>query len=150
MKRNCLHIFKPSYFFALVAILGCTLLTNSVVAQSASVAPGDPITTDAYPTHTTWKNSVDYAAVLVAERANAALTLATPNLKQTKVGLYTGYDRMLAYMQVDLGAGVPIEDIASKNFKRVTLETPGDPVLNNMQPTEFAALYDALVVMLTQ
>ena len=136
----------------MVAILSCALFgfsANSVSAQTtASVAA--PISVEDLPQEPEWKSAVEYSAVLAAERANAAQTLAAPTTKELEFALYTGYDRMLAYMEADMAAGVPIEKIAVNNFNKVNQEAISDPALVNMQAAEFNALYEALLVMLHQ
>ncbi len=154
MKRTCLHLSKSSCFYAIVGIITCALLsfsaTTAVAQGNASVAPMPPISTEDLPHELEWKNAVDYAAVLASERANTAVTLAGPNIKEIALGVYTGYDRMLAYMQQDLIDNVAIEKIAEKNYNKVLAETPSDPILVNMESTEFDALYVALLAMLHQ
>ena len=153
MKNKSTLSFVRIALLTRTAIVCCTLFASGVVslsAQSASVAPGDPISTADLPVTPNWKAAAEYAVVLATERVNAANVLALTNQKQSKTALYTGYDRMLAYMQADLQGNEPIDLIADNNFKRVTLETPADPSLNLMDPVEFKALYDALVIMLTE
>ena len=157
MKRNCLLLHRSSCFFAMIAIISCALLTisaSTVSAQAnASAAPGEPVSTadlDLGQQPTDWKSAVDYSTVVASERANAALILAAPTTKEPTISLYTGYDRMLAYMQADMIAGVPIEEIAINNFKKVRLESLTDPLLTNMEEAEFSAMYTALVGMLHQ
>lgn len=154
MKRNCLLLPRPSCFFAVVAIMSCAFLSfsaSTVAAQAnASVAPAPPISTEDYPQESDWKSPVDYSAVVASERANAVQTLASPTTKEPTFALYTGYDRMLAYMEADMIAGVPIEKIAQNNFNKVTQEASSDPALVNMDAAEFNGLYAALVVMLHQ
>jgi hypothetical protein len=145
MKRNYLRLSGAACHAALIAILTCALWSiNSAAISAQSIdAVSLPITTDAMTG--SWKPTVDFSAVLVAERIDAAQVLAGPNLKVDKAALYTGYDRMLAYMQTDLTAIVPLEDLVDINYKKVVLETPNDPALKNMDPAEFSALRDALV-----
>lgn len=57
---------------------------------------------------------------------------------------------MLAYMEADMAAGIPIEKIAENNFNKVNQEAISDPALVNMEAAEFNALYVALLVMLHQ
>ncbi len=150
MKRNCLHLPCSSRFFAMVAILSCALLSFSTttVSAQATASVAAPISIADLPQEPQWKSSVEYSAVLAAERANAAQSLAAPTTKELEFALYTGYDRMLAYMEADMAAGVPIEKIAVNNFNKVNQEAISDPVLVNMQAAEFNALYEALLVML--
>ncbi len=154
MKRNCLLLPRSFSFFAMVAILSCAFLcfsATTVAAQlDASVAPPPPISTEGYPQEPEWKSSVDYSAVVASERANAAQVLASPTIKELEFALYTGYDRMLAYMEADMASGIPIEEIAEKNFIKVSQEAPADPVLVNMEASEFNTLYVALLGMLHQ
>lgn len=145
MKRNYLRLSGAGCHAALILMLTCALW--SMNSTSASAQSADFVSASISMTDLTgsWKTTVDYSAVLVAERADAAQVLAGSNLKAAKAALYTGYDRMLAYMQTDLAANVPLEDLADINYKKVVLETPNDPVLKNMDPAEFSALRDALV-----
>ncbi len=139
----------PSFFFAVSLICGILGFSATAVSAqaNASVAPGDPIATEALP-QSQWKSVPEYAAVIVAERTSSALQLASPAIKEVAQSNFNAYDRMLSYMQVDLGAGVPIEEIADKNFKRVVLEIPSEPAFANVYMAEFFTMYDALVVML--
>lgn len=144
MKKNILRLSWAGSHAALFTLLLCACWSlNSVTlsAQSADFVSASISTVDLVGS---WKPSVDYSAVLVAERADAAQVLAGPNLKVDKAALYTGYDRMLAYMQTDLAANAPIDDLVEINYKKVVLETPNDPALKNMDPAEFSALRDAL------
>jgi len=136
----------------MVAILSCAFLSFSSTTPSAqaTASVAAPISVEDLPHEPQWKSSVEYSAVLAAERANAAQSLAAPTTKELEFALYTGYDRMLAYMEADIAAGVPIEKIAVNNFNKVNQEAISDPALVNMQTTEFNALYEALVVMLHQ
>lgn len=145
MKRSYQRLSGAACHAALIAILTCALWSiNSVIVSAQSIdAVSLPITTDAMTG--SWKTTADFSAILVAERADAAQVLAGPNLKNAKAALYTGYDRMLAYMQTDLAANTPIEDLVDINYKKVVLETPNDPALKDMDPVEFSALRDALV-----
>lgn len=148
-----LQFSKSSRFFALVAFMTISMLTLGATVVSAqadpNMAPDLPLAeVEGAPTN--WKALPDYTAVVATERANTAIVLINPNTKEPNTSLYNGYDRMLSYMQADLAAGVPVEEIAIKNFNKVVQETPGDPTLVNMQSAAFVALYDALVVMLHQ
>ncbi len=152
MKRNCLLFPSPTAFFVLVSIISCTLLavsTTSVSAQ-ANAAVAAVISIEDIPQEPEWKSPAEYSAVLSSERANAAQTLVAPTTKELVFALYTGYDRMLAYMEADMAAGIPIEKIAENNFNKVNQEAISDPALVNMEAAEFNALYVALLVMLHQ
>jgi hypothetical protein len=154
MKRNFLHFPKSAPFFAIVAIMIVFLLSFSATTVSAqadvSVAPVPPLSTEDLPQVSEWKNSVDYATVLEAERINAAKVLTDPDSKEPSIALYSGYDRMLSYMQQDILDKLPIEDIAEKNYIKVSAESISDPMLVNMDISDFTALYVALVGMLHQ
>lgn len=137
----------------MAAIISCALLSFSATtaaAQANSVAPAPPISIEDLPQKPEWKDPVDYAAVIASERNNTSTTLSTPDLKDAAIALYTGYDRMLSYMQQDMINNVPIEEIAEKNYNKVVAETPSDPILVNMEASEFNALYAALLGMLHQ
>jgi hypothetical protein len=137
----------------LITYFGFVLFSLTIAAATAqsnvTVAPPEPITTDALP-HLTWKSNTEYASVLSTERSNTALLLAAPGLKESTFALYTGYDNLLSSMQDDLLANVPISGIAEKNFKQILLKASSDPVLKNMKTEEFLVKYDALVSMLVQ
>lgn len=136
----------------MASILSIVLFTSSFTAAqaNASVAPVPPISTVDLPQEAEWKPAVNYAAVVASERDVAAQELANPTTKETGFALYTAYDRMLAYMEADLVAGNPIEEIAEKNYKRVVEESYSDPALVNLEAAEFSNLYDALIGMLQQ
>lgn len=157
MKKTftSLHPSRSVHFLALFAILFCGifLTTTNLSAQAISAVNADLVpASDLQGGNVagTWKNPAAYSAVLAAERANTALLLATPGIKDSKVALYKGYDRMLGYMQVDMAANVPVEKIAIKNYNRLLVETPVDSTLNNMQMGEFSDLYNTLIGKLTQ
>ena len=137
-----------SRFFLGLSIVCCSLFSliaaDTYAQANASVAPVPEISTEDYP-GPKWKSPVDYSAVLTSEQSNAAVKLAEPNLPADILGLYTGYDRMLTYMQEDLTNQSAIGDIALKNFNRVLEETPGDAILKNMHTKDFQILYDALL-----
>ena len=154
MKKVRLHLPVFSCFSAMAAWVICALLgftaTTASAQANASVAAMPPISVEDLGQVSEWKTPVDYAAVLVSERNNTAATLATPNLKDAAIALYTGYDRLLEYMQQGLIDNVPIEEIAEKSYDRVVGEAPADPVLLNMDNGEFNALYQTLLGMLHQ
>lgn len=137
-----------SRFFLGLSIVCCCLFSlitaDSYAQTNASVAPVPPISTEDYP-GPKWKSPVDYSATLTTEQSNTAVKLAEPNLPADILGLYTGYDRMLTYMQEDLTNQLAIGDIALKNFNRVLEETPGDAILKYMHTKDFQILYDALL-----
>lgn len=158
MGKGMLSLFcpassRPPRFFALVATIGCILfsLSSTVVSgqSTQAVAPAE-LTATGDLAHFGWKTLGDYAAVITSERNNTAQVLASPNLNAETLGLYTGYDRMLLYIQADLAGHDPIENIAENNFNKVVQETPNDLVLKNMKAEEFSALYSNLVKMLQQ
>jgi len=92
-----------------------------------------------------WKSPVDYTAVITNMKASTATILENPNLQTAERALYTGFDRMLSYIQVDLESHADLTKIAETNYHKVVKEAPSDPILINMQMNEFAALYDILV-----
>ena len=143
MKRR---ITSSKSFFALSVLMAFMLWTTNLSAQSSAVSA--PMTTDAYEHTATWKLPADYSAVVASERLNNLLLLGTPGLKATKNALYTSYDRLLGYMQVALIANDPIEAIAEKSFKKVSLESTSDPVIMDTPTDEFVILYDLLVLKL--
>ncbi len=137
-----------SRFFLGLSIVCCCLFSliaaDSYAQANATVAPVPEISTEDYP-GPKWKSPVDYSAVLTSEQSITAGKLAEPNLPADILGLYTGYDRMLTYMQEDLTNQLAIGDIALKNFNRVLEETPGDAILKYMHTKDFQILYDALL-----
>lgn len=141
---------KTKSFIALASFFFMPALFESLSAQvNAAVAPGDEImTTDlSIPG---WKSPVEFSTVLLTEKANITQLLADPNLKPHQTGLYTGYDRMVAYMQEDLAAHVPINEIPERNYKRILSEVPTDPVMKYMYPQDFAVMYEQLKARLIQ
>lgn len=154
MEKNFTTFRSPQRQFlgkGLLLLLGLAFGWAPVFSQAAdpSLPISAPISTDDI-TVKAWKAAPDYAAVVAAERTDAAQAMATPGLKQAKLALYTGYDRMLSYMQADLLAQAPIEETAAKNFQKVTLEAPNDSLLIYMEGAEFNGLYIALLVKLQQ
>lgn len=145
--------FHTSNFFFGLSIVCCSLFSMTsghITAQAnASVAPVPEISTEDYP-GPKWKSPVDYTAVLTSEQSNTAIKLADPNLLPHELGLYTGYDRMLTYMQDELTGQLPLGEIALKSFNRVVAETPGDAILKNMYPKDFQTRYDTLLPKLTR
>jgi len=150
MKSKRLHLSGAHLSSALLPIFIFIVITFSATAVAAQTAEADvtaSITVDAYATQG-WKAGDDYTAILTAERAVAAQQLAAPNLSDRQIALYTGYDRMLGYMQADMAVKAPVESIAENNFKKVMQEAPADPVLIHLQQNEFTNLYGSLVVKL--
>ncbi len=133
-----------SSFLALIGIL-LTLFVTSVSAQSISASTMDMVPVGDLSHDAIWKTPVDYSQVIAAERVSTAQLLATPNLKDAKIALYQGYDRMLVYIQTDLAADLPLTEIAAKSFGRVNQEASSDPVLKDMPVDEFSDLYQALI-----
>lgn len=151
MKRKLLHhtgaylsyALIPVFILSIITFSGTAISAQSAVEAEVSVA----ITVDAYATQG-WKLVEDYAAILTAERVVAAQQLAIPNLSDRQIALYTGYDRMLEYMQADIADKASIENIADINFKKVLQEAPADPILTHLQQNEFTNLYGSLVAKL--
>ena len=100
MKRNCLHLPHTSCFFVMVAILSCAFLSfsSTTVSAQATASVATPISVADLPQEPQWKSSVEYSAVLAAERANAAQSLAAPTTKELGFALYTGYDLSLIHI----------------------------------------------------
>ena len=151
MKRKLLHLTRAYSSYALIPgflLFVIAFSANAVSAQSAVEAEVSvSVTVDAYATQG-WKSVDDYAAILTAERVVAAQQLAIPNLSDRQIALYTGYDRMLGYMQADITDKASIENIADINFKKVLQEAPADPILTHLQQNEFTNLYGSLVAKL--
>lgn len=151
MKSKQLHLTRACSLHALIPIfilLAITFSTTAVSAQSAVEAEVTvSITVDAYATQG-WKSVEDFTALIAAERIVAAQQLAAPNLSDGQIALYTGYDRLLEYMQADIAVKAPVESIAENNFKKVMQEAPADPVLVHLQQNEFTNLYGSLVAKL--
>lgn len=151
MKSKHLHLTGAYLSYALLPIFIVFAITFSATAVSAQSAAETEvtlaITVDAYNTQG-WISVDDYTALVAAERVVVAQQLATPSLSDRQIALYTGYDRMLEYMQADLSVKAPLESIAEINFKKVLQEAPADPVLTHLQESEFINLYGSLVVKL--
>lgn len=145
--------FHTSNFVLGLSMVCCFLFSmtsGTITAQAnASVAPVPQISTEDYP-GPKWKSSVDYSAVLTTEQSNTVLKLADPNLLPHDIGLYTGYNRMLTYMQEELTNQLAVEEIALKSFNRVFAETPGDAILKNMHAKDFETIYASLLPKLTR
>ena len=104
MKSKHLHLAGAYALYALIPIFIFLAITFSATAVSAQAAADAEvtasITVDAYATQG-WKSVEDFTALIAAERVVAAQQLATPNLSDRQIALYTGYDRMLGYMESD-------------------------------------------------
>jgi hypothetical protein len=152
MKKEILHLAVSNRPLSMVYFLGFMLFfvcPNAVFGQSiSSEAPPTSISTELYADNN-WKSPTNYAAVVAAERVIAAQKLGAPSIKVAEKALFTGYDRMLAFMQTDLAANAPIADIAANNFKRVNLQVPNDALLQPMQVVDFNALYASLISKLS-
>lgn len=92
-----------------------------------------------------WKSPVEYSSVILSMKESTAQKLAEPNLQVSERALYTGFERLLSYIQVDLEAQAEINKIAETNYSKVVKEAPSDPLLINMHMDEFQALYELLV-----
>jgi hypothetical protein len=137
--------------FCLLAISLCLLCSFSGLnAQTTNLEPvSEVIAIEALTSdETEWKISSDYNAVIISERAATAESLNTPNLTSAEIALYTGYDRMLAYMQTDMAVKDPIETVAEKNFKKVLADASTDPALANLPDSAFTLLYANLLTKL--
>jgi hypothetical protein len=133
--------------FKLAAILLPAIImvsTVTVFAQSNEPAIGTLSETPVLIV-SEWKSRLDYTAVINSFKTSTASILAEANLQQSKKALYTGFDRLLTYMQADVESNFELGNIADKNYKKVVQEAPSDPILINMQMDEFAALYDVLI-----
>jgi len=150
MKRIFLLLPRLAFLIAFVAMISLALATTATAQANASTASEPPISTEDLQQESDWKSPVDYSAVVASERATAGQVLASPTTKELDFALYTAYDRMLAYMEADMIAGVPIEKVAENNFFKVTEEAASDPTLTNLEMAAFNSLYASLVVMLHQ
>ena len=142
MKKT--FTFFPS-FFVLIGILLAFSVTSGSAQSNISASTMDMVPLSDYPHDAIWKTPLDCASVIAAERASIAQLLAAPNLKDAKIALYKGYDRMLVYIQADLASDHPIADIAAKNFGQVNQEASTDPQLKDMLADEFSAMYQDLI-----
>lgn len=142
-----------SRFFLVLSIVCCSLfsmITNEITAQTnATIATTVEISTEDYPV-IYWKSPVDFSEVLTSEQSNTALRLADPNLPANEFGLYTGYKKMLTYMQEELDNQTAVDQIALKSLNKVLAEIPGDPIMQNMNTKDFQSLYDKLVLKLNK
>lgn len=149
-KRSAARELIPSAlrsfsFLAVLATLFCCLPAATISAQgSYTGAPGEVIGISDL-VRPDWLQTTEFTAVVAAERANTALLLAAPDLKESQIALYKGYDRMLVYMQTDLTAQLPVDNLAVSNRDKVILEAPNDPVLVKMSSIEFQVMYHELV-----
>jgi len=135
-------------FIALLIILFTGISATHLSAQSNPIEFGsEVITTDAYNKED-WKDSAGYASVLAAEKNDNDIRLADPGLSGEQFGLYTGYKKLLDYMQTDLSSKVNLESIASSNYKRIIVESQTDPILLKMRIPEFNTKFNSLVGLL--
>ncbi len=150
MLIDGLPLDQARHWIGIVCFLFVSSTITSLSAQvNASAAPGDVImTTDLMVIG--WKAPVDYATVLAEEKSNITLLLSDPNLKPHQIALYTSGDHMVAYMQEDLLALVPINIIAENNYKRILSEIPTDPVMKYVDPQELAMMYEQIKTRLIQ
>lgn len=132
-------------FLALFAGILVCFASSSAAAQGAFTgAPGEVVGISDL-VRPEWRPVAEFTTVIAEERANTALLLAAPNLKDSQVALYKGYDRMLGYIQNDLTLQLPIDNLTVSNRDKVMLETPNDPELVKMSGIEFQVMYHELV-----
>jgi hypothetical protein len=133
-------------FIAVVLLVASFFLasTNISFAQSAIPGTASISTVVADPAGGEWKTPVEYSAVLTAMKASTQKILTDPNSPPSEHTLYTGFNRLLSYMQADMEAHLDISKIAEKNYNQVVLEAATDPVLINMSMSDFASLYNSL------
>jgi len=149
-KRSAARELIPSAlrsfsFLAVLATLICCLPAATVSAQGTYTgAPGEVIGISDL-VRPDWLQTAAFTAVVAAERANTALLLSAPDLKESQIALYKGYDKMLVYMQNDLILQHPVDNLAVTNRDKVILEAPNDPELVKMQAIEFQVMYYELV-----
>lgn len=149
MKSTFTSLFDARLFLQVMACVVLTLSVTAGFAQNALTAPAELSATGDL-VRSGWMQQDEYSKVLDQERSQATQQIAITDQGTSAHDLYVGYDRLLAYMQADLGAGLPIENIADSNYKKVVQESASDPALQNMQVTEFNTLYDVLVKKLQQ
>lgn len=153
MKNFIPSIFQAFGQFGKAAVAGFVLLSicsTSISAQgTASPAAPAAISTVDYEDNN-WKSPSEYGAIVAAERMIATQKLGANGLPASKIALYTGYDRMLSYMESDLAANLPIGNIADSNQKRVLGEAPADPILQAIEEAAFNALSVLLVSKLVR
>jgi hypothetical protein len=97
---------------------------------------------------TKWKAVSEYSAVLTAERAAVAQTIASPDFDHHKMPTYQGYDRILSYMQQSLTDQMPIEQIGEDSYQRVVKESETDAVLAGMDVLVVRSFFDSLTMNL--
>jgi len=133
-------------FIAVILLVASFFLVSSNTSFAQSAIPGTASisTVLAEPTVSQWKSPVEYSAVITSMKASTAKILADPNTPPSERTLYTGFDRMLSYIQADLEAHLDISKIGEKNYNKVVLEASTDPILVNMSMSDFASLYNAL------
>jgi len=118
---------------------------SCLTAQSNPIEPGsEVITTDAY-TKEDWKDPASYASVIVTEKNNNDIKLSEPGLSGEQFALYTGYKKLLDYMQIDLSSKSNLEAIASTNYQKIIVESQTDPILLKMRITDFNGKFNSLV-----
>jgi hypothetical protein len=134
-------LLVASFFFA---------STNISIAQPGIPGTASISTVVADPTISQWKNTVEYSAVITSMKTSTTKILENPNTPPAERTLYTGFDRLLTYIQSDIEAHHDLTKIAEKNYNQVVQEASSDPVLINMSMGEFAVLYNSLVDKLHQ
>lgn len=139
------RVFRSFSFLVVLATIFCCLTTADISAQgSYTGAPGEVIGISEL-VRPEWLPTAEFTTVVATERTNTALLLSAPDLKESQIALYKGYDRMLVYIQTDLTLQLPIDNLAVNNRDKVMLEAPNDPVLVKMSSIEFQVMYHELV-----
>ncbi len=125
------------------ALMLATFSASDASAQASATAAAPPLSVVDLE-DTNWKSPVDYAGVIAAERVVAQQIIGTPGIPYSQFALYTGYDRMLSYIQNDLSASLPLAPLVGSNFQKVMIEAPNDPVLKKMEAGKLDILRDQL------
>lgn len=143
------RLFSKSGFAGLLFVMA---FATTLTAQKGDDHPaGISTSTGAVQVDgTPWKSTFDYSGVLTAERDVAASQIIAPGAALAHVALYTGYDRLLAYMQADVAAQLPKDGIVANSFQKVVAEMPNDPILVNMDIAKLAELRTILTGELLQ
>lgn len=108
-----------------------------------------PIEDFSYLTTVVWKPNVDLDASLVQERSRMDVALSQPGLQDGDRSLFMAYQRLLDYIQADMGSK-PVPEAITTNYEKVLTEAPGDPDLKSLPDGILGTYLPGLVELLTK
>ena len=97
-----------------------------------------------------WKAASELNQTLADEHAKMDLALTQPQLPDSDRALFLSYKRLLDYMELDIQAGKPVEELLPQNYEKVVLEAPKDPVLKHLNTDVFITLMPGLIEALAE